>query len=123
MKTFKRIDLAFQTILIMVIAIVINFNIASSLSTVLLEIVAVWQLLSIIIHFLNKWHSYKGGRRYNFQLALVGSIVLLLLLRFIKLPLILAYPIAYTILLMPLYYLWVCFMEVFYYTKRPLELI
>ena len=123
MKTFKRLDLAFQTILIIVIAIVTTFHNASSILTDFFVIVVGWQFLGIIIHFINRWHSYKGGRRYNFQLVLVGSIALLVLMRFIELPLILSYPIAYAVLLLPLYYLWVCFMEVFYYTKRPLELI
>jgi hypothetical protein len=122
MKTFKRIDLLVQLISMVITVIVFIVN-ALDATWILFQIVAGWQLLSIIIHFINRWHPYKGGRRYNFQLVLISTLILLVLIRFFHLLLILAYPVAFTVLLMPLYYWWVCYTEVFNYSKRPLELI
>jgi hypothetical protein len=123
MKTFKRIDLLIQAVLIVVFAIVFGADTGSTLCVILFEIIAAWQVLSLIIHFVNRWHPYKGGRRYNFQLALAGCLIMLCLIRTIDALNAIVYPFAFLLLLMPLYHFRVCFMEVFHYTKRPLELI
>jgi hypothetical protein len=123
MKTFKRIDLVAQAILVVVFAFVLLIKRNTELVPTYLQVVGGWQILSLIIHAINRWHPYKGGRRYNFQLVLAGFVIILFLILFIEPLFVLAHYITIIFMLLPLYYLWVCYMEVFYYNKRPLELI
>jgi len=123
MKTFKRTDLIVQSILIVVFAVILLVRQNTSVLITYLAVVGGWQLVSLVVHFINKWHPYKGGRRFNFELVLAGFALVTCLMPFIEPLRRLVYLFLILLLLMPLYYLWVCFMEVFYYSKRPLELI
>ena len=123
MKTHKRIDLTVQAILLVVFAILLTVNQTATLLPTYLEVVGGWQILSLVIHFINRWHPLRGSRRHNFQLVLLALILVMCLMPFFQILGTLFYHVLIVILLLPLYYLWVCFMEVFYYTKRPLELI
>lgn len=122
MKTFKRIDLAVQVALIISFTITILIAGIKALINGFL-VIGAWQLLSMVVHFLNKWHGSKGGRRYNFQLVILSLALLVCLMPVFPVLFIVLYFAVFIIPILVICYAWICFMEVFHYVKRPLELI
>ena len=122
MRTFKKIDLLIQLILIIVFTI-IDIVYHKSLSILAFSIVGGWQLVSMAIHCINKWHPMKGGRRFNFQIIIVTLFVFVCLAELFLQPAFLQHFLPFTLAVLSIYYAYVCYMEIFYYSKRPLELI
>jgi uncharacterized membrane protein HdeD (DUF308 family) len=118
MKRFKKIDLIVQIILLLA---TIAFFVSASLASVLfLYPLLFWQLLSICIHFINKWNVRKWGIRYYFNFLVLFDIVLVIaFVIWMNLPSVIALLIAVSI---PAYTALCCY-EVFHFARRPLDLI
>ncbi len=122
MKKFKIIDILVQGLL------VILFTIAALIkqdSTFIWGyfFMGGWQAISMLFHYLNKWNHGKGNRRYYY--TRVSLICLLMMgMSFLLPPLfVFWYLMLFASPFMALYYLAICYHEVFYPAKRPLELI
>ena len=122
MKTFKHIDLYIQ------IALIISLTIASLInhdSTFLVAyfVVGTWQAISMVVHQYNKWHIRKEGRRYYYQRIVVCTLLLMAFAFLIPYLFIFWYLLLFTAPFLAIYYTAICYREVFYPAKRPLELI
>ena len=120
MRTFKKYDLLLQATLIL------GFLIASLLNrdnTFIIGycIVAGWQLISILIHFLHHWFDKKGSRRYYYQVLVLIAMLLVLIGTMLPSTLVLVlYLLLFTTPLMDCYYAWICYDEVYRKMQRPL---
>lgn len=122
MKTFKQIDLFGQLALIITFTVV---SLARQDSTFLYAycLVGGWQVISMLVHQLNKWHSSKQGRRYYFH-RITAFTLIIMAGAFLLSPLFLLwYIMLFAAPVMAIYYAAICFHEVFYPAKRPLELV
>jgi hypothetical protein len=122
MKTFKQIDLFGQLALIITLTIV---SLTRQDSTFIYAycVVGGWQVVSMLIHQANKWHSSKNGRRYYYH-RITAFTLLIMPTAFLLPPLFLLwYIMLFAAPVMAIYYTAICFREVFYPAKRPLELV
>ena len=122
MKTFKHIDLYIQ------IALIISLTIASLINQdgtflVAYFVVGTWQVVSMLVHHYNKWHISKAGRRYYYHRITAGTILVMALAFLIPYLFIFCYLLLFAAPVMAIYYTAICYREVFYPAKRPLELI
>jgi hypothetical protein len=121
MKTFKRIDFFGQIIL------VVGFTIASLVnldSTFLIGycVVGGWQFISMIVHFVNRWYCPKGSRRYNYTIVSFFTVLLMLSVYVLPGVIYFLFIMVFAAPVMAIYYAALCYKEVYYYSKRPLEL-
>ncbi|MDB5249093.1 MAG: hypothetical protein JWQ40_3487 [Segetibacter sp.] len=122
MRAFKKIDLLIQVMLVIVFTIIEIVH-SKSLFILALYILGGWQLISMLIHWANKWHPMKGGRRFSFQIVFVALFVLASLAELVFQKVFLQHFLLFTLPVLSIYYSYICYMEIFYYSKRPLELI
>ena len=122
MKIFKHVDFYIQAMLISGLTLVALIRQDQTFLIAYL-IIGGWQVMSMLVHFINKWYNRPGSRRWYYNRVTLVALVLLGLgflfppvFMFLNL-MIVAAP------LMAIYYVAICFREVFYPAKRPLELI
>lgn len=122
MKEFKTIDVIVQILLI------IGFSIQSIISmdqTFLIGyfVVGGWQVTSMIVHHVNKWHTRHGNRRFYYH-RISAAILIAMAAGFVVPYLLIVWGVMLFVApVMAIYYLAICCKEVFYPAKRPLELI
>lgn len=122
MKIFKQVDFALQLVLIS------GFTIASLVKqdyTFLIAyfVVGLCQLISMVVHAANKWHFSKRSPRYNYSLFVVCLLAVTLLALAVHLLIFILFLLLFAAPVLAVYYTSICYREVFYYQKRPLELI
>ena len=87
-------------------------------------IVGGWQVISMLIHFFNKWFCERGSKRYNYHRTVV-VILLCTALGFVVYPLLML--VCFTLLfiapVMAIYYTWICYNEIHVKMQRPLALL
>jgi hypothetical protein len=121
MKEFKRIDFCISialisaAILCLPIKPVVAFMIGYfGLGT--------WHVISIVIHFFNKWFCEKGSARDNYHL-LIFIILLLALVGMLLTEIlwVVAFVLLFAAPLMAVFYTNLCYNEVYIKMKRPLD--
>ena len=123
MKKIKQIDCLISIALIIVFLILSLINHDLTLM-VGYFVVGGWQVISMIVHAINKWFTEKDSRRYVYHWVVFWLILVALaglaantILAILAFPMLLAAP------LMAIYYTWICYDEVYVKMKRPLSLI
>jgi hypothetical protein len=87
-------------------------------------IVGGWQIISMAIHFINKWFCNNGTARYNYQRIVFVIILISLLGLLIKPLLFLALLLlVFAAPVMAVYYAFICHEEVYIKMQRPLALL
>lgn len=122
MKKFKIIDTWISIILITAGLI---YSIAGSGAAFVVAYVAVggWQLISMLIHTLNKWFLNDPTRR-SYQVVVFLIMVLLLMGVVINALLMLVLLILlFTAPFMAIFYTWICYHEVYTKMQRPLSIL
>jgi len=122
LKTFKIFDVLAQ-LLIIVVFLVGSFWANQQWMLTGYFVVGSWQVLSMLIHQINKWHLQKGSRRWYYHI--IATTILIIIITAIIIPslfmvwfiMLVAAPI------MALFYAFICYREVFHPVKRPLHFI
>jgi hypothetical protein len=119
MKRFKIIDFWIS------VGLMISFTIISSiegfdnfLSNYFLAgyfFVGGWQVISMIVHTIEKCFTYKGGSRYVYHWATFISLI--------TMPLGSVWILLFAAPVMAVYYTWICHEEVYIKMQRPLALL
>lgn len=83
-----------------------------------------WQLISMVVHGLNRWFVQKGSARYRYH-YMVAIIVLLSLVGLLAYPLlmIVLFVLLFAAPVMAVYYTWLCYREVYVKMQRPLAIL
>jgi hypothetical protein len=123
MKIFKLIDTWTSMALIFIFLVL---SVAWGGTTLLTGyfVVGGWQVISMIVHAVNGWFCYEGGKRLVYHWV-VAITIMVALLGF------LVYPLLYFVLLallfaapfMAIYYTMICYEEVYVKMRRPLDLL
>jgi len=120
MKKFKTLDAWFSIILIFTFTI---YSLVKLDYTFLVGycVVGAWQMISMIIHAINGWFTYRKAGRYfyHFSIAVLAALTLTGLLFYpllwaVMIVLLLAAP------FMAIYYAWLCYDEVYVKMQRPM---
>lgn len=121
MKTFKLIDFYTQIILLTLFVCITVFR--NAISFTIYTGVALWEMISVLVHIIKEQMiaSYKERRTYSFLIA--GLIVTIVFLHLSKADNDIIILISYLTLCMFLYYLHLCYREIFFYMKRPLSVL
>ena len=122
LKTFKRIDLVGQLVLILGFAIT-TLTINQDAFLLGYFIVGAWQGLSMVMHVANGWHVRNGSPRSIYHIITVVTIILALLALVLPFMFIFFIVLLFLAPIMAISYAVICYRETIYYTKRPLELI
>ena len=122
MKRFKQVDLFGQIALVITLTIV---SLARHDATFLYAyvIVGAWQVVSMLVHQVNKWHSSRRSRRYYYHRVSACTLGIMATAFLFPLLFVLWYIMLFAAPAMAIYYIAICFHEVFYPAKRPLELV
>lgn len=122
MRKFKLIDVWINIILILSSIFIAPF-ITHDLEIIYCYfIVGGWQIISMTIHYLNKWFIKESNKRKYYQLLVLAIIILFLVgLYFNPILALLAYPLLFLSPFMAIYYTSICFNEVYYKMRRPLS--
>jgi hypothetical protein len=123
MKQFKIIDF-WISIGLIVFFTVLSF--AKMGETFLYGYFAVggWQIISMVIHFINKWFCNKGTVRYNYQRAVFVLILISLAgLVFKPLLFLVLFLLVFAAPVMAVYYTFICHEEIYVKMQRPLALL
>ncbi len=120
MKKFKTFDAWFSIILIVAFTI---YSFVKLDYTFLIGycVVGSWQMISIIIHALNGWFTFRKAGRFNYHF-IVAVLATLTLIGFV------AYPVLWAVMVlllfaapfMAIYYTWLCYDEVYVKMQRPM---
>ena len=130
MKRFKVID-SWISIILIPVFLIVGFITMSTKALPGYFIVGGWQIISMIIHSVNRWFTEHGEQRSRYHkiilvLALVvtGLIGLSQLNEFFLVPLLF---IMFLLLIlspvMAIYYTYICYEETYVRMKRPMELL
>jgi len=121
MKIFKIIDVWLSLALIGIF-IILSLILLDQTFLVGYFVVGGWQVISMIVHAVNSWFCYQGGKRHVYHWIVAFTImtgvlgfVLFPLLYFVLVVLLFAAPV------MALYYAWICYEEVYVKMQRPLH--
>ena len=123
MKKFKQMDCWISILLIIgfTLAGIINQDVTFLVGYF---VVGGWQVISMIIHTMNKWFTEKGGRRYIYHWIVLCLILLALAgLAVTEILVLLAYPMLFAAPFMAIYYTLICYDEVYVKMKRPLTFL
>ena len=122
MKNFKTIDFIIQVFLIISFIIKSMLNIDQTFIYGYF-IVGGWQVISMIVHQINKWYTKQGSRRFYYHRITAATLIIMPSGFIIPSFFIVWVPLLFVAPIMAIYYLATCYREVFYPAKRPLELI
>ena len=122
MKNFKTIDFIIQVFLIISFIIKSTLNIDQTFIYGYF-IVGGWQVISMIVHQINKWYTNQGSRRFYYHRITAATLFIIPSGFIIPNFFIVWVPLLFVAPIMAIYYLAICYREVFYPAKRPLELI
>jgi hypothetical protein len=119
MKPFKVIDFWISTGLIIsftIISIIEGFdNFLTNYFLAGYFFVGSWQVISMIVHTIEKCFTYKGGSRYVYHWVTFISLV--------TMPFGSVWILLFTAPVMAVYYTWICYYEVYVKMQRPLALL
>ncbi len=119
MKKFKQIDLTISCLLItgFIIAGLINRDTTFIIGYF---VVGAWQVISMIVHAINKWFTERGSARFYYH-WIVLSIFILTGLSFLvqTITIFIMYGMLFAAPFMALYYTWLCYREVYVKMQRP----
>jgi hypothetical protein len=83
-----------------------------------------WQIISMVIHFINKWFCSKGTVRYNYHRAVFVLILISLVgLVFKPLLFLVLFLLVFAAPVMAVYYTFICHEEIYVKMQRPLALL
>lgn len=123
MKKFKTIDIWISTLLI-TISIIIGLIERNHTVIACYFIVGGWQIISMLVHGINRWFTEMYGIRYFYHsTVLVIIIVSILGIWVYPLILILLYILLYVAPVMAVFYTWLCYREVYVKMQRPLAML
>jgi hypothetical protein len=123
MKQFKIIDFWISSLLIAGFTIVSIFK-GSETFMYGYFTVGGWQIISMVIHFINKWFCNKGTVRYNYQRAVFVLILISLAgLVFKPLLFLVLFLLVFAAPVMAVYYTFICHEEIYIKMQRPLALL
>ena len=122
MKDFKTIDFIIQVFLIISFIIKSMLNIDQTFIYGYF-IVGGWQVISMIVHQINKWYTNQGSRRFYYHRITAATLIIIPSGFIIPNFFIVWVPLLFIAPIIAIYYLAICYREVFYPAKRPLELI
>ena len=112
MKQFKKTDL-YISILLIIASIIYSLIVFNFDFIYTYFIVGGWQVISMVVHQVNKWHTEKGTKRFIYhRIVIVTGLVSLLsyftrdFFIYVLLFLLFASP------LMAIYYTWICYREI-----------
>lgn len=114
MKRFKIFDLAFNILLIISSCVYALFHKEDGFILAYF-VVGGWQVISMIIHAVNKCFTYKSGSRYFYQWVTLISVLTMPLGSF--------WILIFTAPFMAIYYTWICYHEVFVKMQRPISVL
>lgn len=122
MKNFKIIDFIIQIFLIVSL---LGKSLIDSDKTFLYAycIIGGWQVLSMMVHQYNRWYTNNLSRRYYYHRITMGVILTMAFAYLIPIFFIFWYLMLFAAPIMAIYYTAICYREVFYPVKRPLDLI
>ncbi|HRI21539.1 MAG TPA: hypothetical protein PLA68_11330 [Panacibacter sp.] len=121
MKTFKRLDVFFQSLLVLFAIASLYQNNPLFESYTNYFIVGGWQFTSMLVHEFAGSFTAKGGRRRHYQNAVY--IIVLCMLAGMAIPpfLFIFFILVFAAPLMAVYYLYMCYDETYHYMQRPLS--
>ena len=122
MKDFKTIDFIIQVFLVIYLTITSLVNMDQTFIYGYF-IVGGWQVISMIVHQINKWYTNQGSRRFYYHRITAATLIIIPSGFIIPNFFIVWVPLLFIAPIMAIYYLAICYREVFYPAKRPLELI
>lgn len=122
MKNFKTIDFIIQVFLVIYLTITSLVNMDRTFIYGYF-IVGGWQVISMIVHQINKWYTNQGSRRFYYHRIIAATLIIMPSGFIIPNFFIVWVPLLFIAPIMAIYYLAICYREVFYPAKRPLELI
>lgn len=122
MKDFKTIDFIIQVFLVIYLTITSMVNMDRTFIYGYF-IVGGWQVISMIVHQINKWYTNQGSRRFYYHRITAATLFIIPSGFIIPNFFIVWVPLLFVAPIMAIYYLAICYREVFYPAKRPLELI
>lgn len=122
MKEFKTIDVIIQVFLIIGISIKSLLNMDQTFLHGYF-IIGACQVTSIIVHQYNKWFTNNLSRRFYYHRITLGVILTMAFAYLIPVFFIIWYLMLFAAPFMAIYYTAICYREVFYPMKRPLDLI
>jgi hypothetical protein len=123
MKRIKQIDLYGQLVIIsgFVVATLLWENASFIIGYF---VVGLWQVISMLMHYLKGWNMRRGGKRYIY--LYISAFTILLLAGAFILPrylFIIFYIMLFAAPFMAIYYTIICYMEVANAERRPSEVI
>lgn len=122
MKNFKIIDFIIQIFLI--VSLLVKSLIDSDKTFLYAYcIIGGWQVLSMMVHQYNRWYTNNLSRRYYYHRITMGVILTMAFAYLIPIFFIFWYLMLFAAPIMAIYYTAICYREVFYPVKRPLDLI
>lgn len=123
MKNFKIFDLSISIILILFFTPAFLFW-RESIFLSGYFVVGGWQVISMLIHFSNRWFTAKGSSRDTYQMAVLSIFLITLLgLLFTPVLFMLLYFLLVVAPLMAILYSIICFNEIRSLSIRPLSLL
>ncbi len=121
MKQYKTIDF-YGSIILMVAFAIISLIRMDGTFIIGYFVVGAWQVVSMIVHTVNKWFTENRGKRkiYHTIVAVVLvfgflAVVVKAISMYIMIVMLFAAPV------MAIYYTWICYKELFVKMARPLD--
>ena len=122
MRNFKISDFLIQVFLIVSLLVKSLIN-ADKTSLNAYCIIGGWQVISMLVHQYNKWYTNNLSRRYYYHRITIGFILAMAVAYLASVFFIIFYLMLFAAPVMAIYYTAICYREVFYPVKRPLDLI
>ncbi len=122
MKDFKTIDFIIQVFLIISIIIKSLLNMDQTFIYGYF-IIGGLQVISMIVHQKNKWYTNQGSRRFYYHRITAATLIIMPAGFIMPYFFIVWVLLLFVAPIMAIYYLAICYREVFYPAKRPSDLI
>lgn len=120
MKKFKQIDIIISALLILASLI---YGLVEHNDTALIGyfVVGGWQVISMVVHTINRWYTQLGSKRYYYHLTvLITGILASVGFIFYELLFVIMLILLFASPIMAVYYLRICYNEVYVKMQRQL---
>lgn len=121
MKTLKIIDTWIS--LTLIVGFAVGSLVLQSFTMLLIGyfIVGGWQVISMVVHWHNKWFMHKGGKRASYhRIVLIMGLVTATILAIPCLYILTLFTMLFAAPFMAVYYTCICYNEVYVKMRRPL---
>lgn len=122
MRLFKLTDMWLSAILLVIFTVLSIINPGKFLITGYLT-VGCWQVISMIIHAINKWFIRRKGNRYYYHRVVAVTLVIALAGFFTPLFFLIFYVLLFATPIMAVFYVTICYKEIQFMTQRPLSML